>query len=138
MPQGTQILLREKDNQERHETQVNMTVQTTPLEDAPEDREKEKGDRRELDMISRRLSDISHKLSRLLRHKGIVGMRRGGFVNVQSLLDHPYIVERESSEQDVGGIVDGLCGNTKYRFEIGNPMWERRTWSERHKDTLPI
>ena len=48
-------------------------------------------------------------------------MRLGGFVNVQSLLGHPYIVERESSEQDVGGIVDGLGGNTKYRFEIGNP-----------------
>ena len=98
-----------------------MTMQTTHLEDVPEGREKEKkGDRRGVDMINRRLVDISHTMPGLLRHKGVVGMRRGGFVNVQSLLGHRYMLEREASERDVDGIVAGLGGNTKYRFGRGN------------------
>ena len=71
-------------------------------------------------MINRRLTDISHTMSRLLRHKGVVGMRRDGFFNVQSLIGHPYMVEREASEHDADGILDGLGRNTKYRFGRGN------------------
>ena len=47
-------------------------------------------------------------------------MRRGGFVNLQNLLDHPYMVEREASGRDVDGIIAGLGGNAKFRFGRGS------------------
>ena len=81
---------------------------------------KKKGDRKGIDLTNHRLTDISHTMSRVLRHKGVTGMRRDGFVNVQNLLGHPYMVERGVTEREVDGIVAGLGGNNKFRFERGN------------------
>ena len=78
---------------------------------------KKKGRRKGVHAVNQRMTDISHTMSRILRHKGMPEMRRDGFVTVRGLLNHPYKVEREAAELDIDGIVAGLGGNRKFKFE---------------------
>ena len=67
----------------------------------------------------RRSIDISHSMSKVLRHKGVRGMQRDGFAPLKELLNHAYMVERNVTRKDIQYIVQCGGGNNKNRFQIG-------------------
>ena len=76
---------------------------------------KGKGDARP----NKRLSDISHALVRLLRHRIIPEKQNDGFVPVAILLGMHELREATTSLHDVEMIVNGAGGNWKFRYEFG-------------------
>ena len=63
--------------------------------------------------------DISHSMSKVLRHKGVRGMQRDGFAPMREFSNRAYMVERGVTRKDIQHIVQGGGGNNKNRFQIG-------------------
>ena len=72
-----------------------------------------KGQRRDF-----RLVDISHSMSKVLRHKAPVGIQKDGYLALGKLIDRPYMIERNVSVDDVYNIANGGGGNDKLRFQL--------------------
>ena len=66
-----------------------------------------------------RLTDISHTVTRILRHKGATDMQRYGFSASISFLNRPHLVARMTTLGDLVVTVRGDGGNRAERFEFG-------------------
>lgn len=77
-----------------------------------------------INMIDWRLVEISHLLSKLLRHSGPnLGLQfEGIYTSIENLLELPCMKNLNATIEDLKNIVDGGGGNTKLRFHIKGNM----------------